>query len=184
MTQFNVFLYYSYADAVNQTLQTILTLPEFNLKLDPVVVSKLQLQTVSLEYEPYLGEDFLFIKTILSDINNLLALWVNTGVPEEDFVVFIIDIILILLLELLFNNYNELENICGFDFDRDELKFILIGQSLENDRNNAVKLVKNSSVMNLVVDDKEKLVESVLAFGNLSSKFSHDDVLRVIAKLN
>ena len=123
MAQFNVFLFYSYAETVNKTLTTILTLPESNFIVDPTEVSKLQLQTV-------------------------------------------------------------LAKECGFDFNQDEVKFILIGQSLDNTRNNAVRLVKNSSVKNSVVDDKEKLVESVLGFGNLSSKFGYDGVLRAIAKLN
>ena len=183
MAQFNVFLFYSYAEAVNKTLTTILTLPESNFIIDPTVVSKLQLQTVSLEDYPYLDEDFLFIKFILSEINNLLALWVHTGVPQ-DLILFVISIILLLLLDILSINYNVLAKECGFDFNENELKFILIGQSLDNTRNNAVRLIKNSSVSKLVVDDKEKLVESVLGFGNLSSKFGNDDVLHAIAELN
>ena len=183
MAQFNVFLYYSYAEAVNKTLTTILTLPESNFIIDPYVVSKLQLQTVSLEDYPYLSEDFLFIKTILSEINNLLALWVHTGVPQ-DFTLFIISIVLLLLLDILSINYNSLAKECGLDFNEDEVKFILIGQSLNNTKNNALRLVKNSSVSKSVVDDKEKLVESVLAFGNLSTKFGKEHVLLSILALN
>lgn len=183
MAQFNVFLFYTYAEALNKTLQTVSRLPDSNFIIDPEVVSKLQLQTVSLEYEPYLNEDFLLIKTILSDINNLLSLWVHTGVPQ-DFILFVISIVLLLLLDILSINYNVLAKECGFDFDQDELKFILVGQSLDNTKNKAVRLAKNSSVSNLVVDDKEKLVESVLGFGNLLSKFNKDDVLNVIASLN
>jgi hypothetical protein len=183
MAQFNVFLYYSYAETVNQTLQTIITLDQFNSIIDPTVVSKLQLQTVSLEYYPYLSEDFLFIKTILSEINNLLALWVHTGVPQ-DLTLFVISIVLVLLLEILSINYNALATESGFDFNQDELNFILIGQSLDNTKKNALSLIKKSSVLNSVVDDKEKLVESVLGFSTLSSKFNKDDVLRSIASLN
>ena len=36
--------------------------------------------------------------------------------------------------------------------------------------------VGNSSVSNSVIDDKEKLVESILAFGNLSTKFGKEHV--------
>jgi len=183
MAQFNVFLYYTYAEAVNQTLTTVLTLSEFNYIIDPTVVSKLQLQTVSLEYYPYLSEDFLFIKSILSEINNLLALWVHTGVPQ-DLTLFVISIVLLLLLDILSINYNVLAKDSGFDFNENELKFILIGQSLDNTKNNAIRLIKNSSISNLVVDDKEKLVESVLGFGNLSTKFNKNDVLYSIVALN
>lgn len=180
MAQFSVFTYYSYANAVNQTLQTILELPQSNFGIDPLLVSHLQLQTVSL---PDLGEDFLEIKEILSFINNLLALWVHTGIPK-DFELIFIAILLVLSLELLFTNYNNLANESGLDFNRDQLEFILVTKSLLDLLNNGRRLIKSSSVMNLVVNDKEKLVESVLGFGNLSSKFSHDDVLRVIAELN
>ena len=128
MAQFNVFLYYNYTETVNQTLNTIISLAEFNSVLEPELVSKLQLQTVSLEYYPYLHKDFFLIKTLLSDIANLLALWVHTGVPH-DFILFIIAIILVLILDILSINYNVLANECGFDFNVDELKFILSGSS-------------------------------------------------------
>ena len=180
MSQENVFLFYSYAEIVNETLNATVKFAEDD-NVDPDVVADLQLETVGLKEN--IGDDFLIIKLILSEINNLLALWVHTGIPK-DLSLFVIVIVLILLLELLSLNYSALAKQSGFDFNYDEVKFILVGQTLDTVRNNAVKLVRNSSVVNSVVDDKEKLVESILTFGKLGTKFSRDDVLDVIAKLN
>jgi len=180
MSQENVFLFYSYAELVNQTLNAAVNFAQDD-KVCQNVVADLQLQTVSLKEN--IGNDFLIIKFILSEINNLFALWVHTGIPK-DLTLFVIVIVLLLLLEVLSLNYTTLATQSGFDFNSDEVKFILIGQTLETTKNNGVKLVRNSSVLNLPVDNKDKLVESVLAFGNLSTKISHEHVLNVIAKLN
>jgi len=175
MSQENVFLFYSYAEAVNKTLQVALQFSNNN-KVEPEVISKLQLQTVSLEQN--ISKDFILIKFILSNINSSFALWVHTGIPNY-FILGTIMIILNILLEILSNNYTTLATESGFNFNDNEVKFILIGQTLENIKNNAVQLVKSSiNISNYSKDD-------VLSFANesLNTRFSVDDINSIMKKL-
>jgi hypothetical protein len=179
MSQENVFLFYNYAEVVNETLKVALQFFENN-NIEPEVVSKLQLKTVSLE--DVLNEDFNIIKFILSEINNYFALWLNSGTYEY-FLIFIIVIVLNILLEILSLNYTTLASQSGIDFNQDEVSFILVGQVLNNTKNNALRLVKKSSISNSVVEDKEKIVESVLGFNELSSKFSKELILNTVSNI-
>jgi len=88
-------------------------------------------------------------------------------------------IILNILLELLSYNYTTLATESGFNFNDNEVKFILIGQTLENIKNNAVQLVKSSiNISNYSKDD-------VLSFANesLNTRFSVDDITPNLRKM-
>ena len=164
----NVYIFYQYANVIKKTLEKTLEIAETG-KICPDVIANLQLETVSLNES--LFEDFFVTKEILSEINCIYALWVNTGTQDEE-LLFIIFFVLNILLYILSNNYEKLSNESGFDFNKDETIFILIGQTLNDLQKQSLNAVKNSNMLNKSVENNEKIFEKVLEFGKLSQKFT------------
>ena len=180
----NVYTYYNYANAIEKTLQETLNISETRI-INPVVISNLQLITVSLDEG--ISYDFLIIKEILSQINCFYALWANSGIPQDsgNFYLYIIFIILNILLNILAYNYNELASQYDIDFTSNEVNFILTGKKLFNLNRTSLNAIIDSHsklLMNNEVDNA-KTLEAVFQFGRLSEKFNDNDILAIINNL-